>query len=589
MIINKSLIKKKLLETVFINDLGRSKICGIGVIFLSVFVPYSTSHAGQPKAGDLIVTMPTDKVLVDKWGQTSPPISKPNEIDEKITVFVKRFVFRGNSKITSKELLSVLSNYVNKDLNFSELELATSLISKEYRSRGLWAMAYLPDQELKNGMIEINILEGKIGKLKFIEADDKGKSLNLPQAEASKYILRGQNIGEMLDVRTLETSVKNLDNVPGITAAASLLAGMGPGETDIAISMANTELVTGSVRMDNHGSNSAGEYRLSGLANFDGMFNAGDRVSVSSLKSEGITYSSIGFNFPVSYDGTRAELSYSFLDYKLGEQFKEVQAKGSANNYSFQIVKTLPKIADISLSTSLSLTHKKLLDQTSAGVSADKTVDVARLALNFDDGKPGQNVNFGNISLTRGNLNLSGNRTDLAMDSQTANRHGDFVKIEYSLGRLQRLSEKNYLNVVINGQVAFDNLDSSEKMSLGGPTGVRAYPSGEGMGDTAAVLRTEFRHNFSDKWQGIIFYDHGATTLNNRIWTNWNSANENLVNSYQLKGGGIGLNLINNDDYDFGIYVGRRKDHNPGRGNSGNDSDGTLEKLRFWLLFNRKF
>ena len=589
MIINKSLIKKKLLETVFINDLGRSKICGIGVIFLSVFVPYSASHAGQPKAGDLIVTMPTDKVLVDKWGQTSPPISKPNEIDEKITVFVKRFVFRGNSKITSKELLSVLSNYVNKDLNFSELELATSLISKEYRSRGFWAMAYLPDQELKNGMIEINILEGKIGKLKFIEADDKGKSLNLPQAEASKYILRGQNIGEMLDVRTLETSVKNLDNVPGITAAASLLAGMGPGETDIAISMANTELVTGSVRMDNHGSNSAGEYRLSGLANFDGMFNAGDRVSVSSLKSEGITYSSIGFNFPVSYDGTRAELSYSFLDYKLGEQFKEVQAKGSANNYSFQIVKTLPKIADISLSTSLSLTHKKLLDQTSAGVSADKTVDVARLALNFDDGKPGQNVNFGNISLTRGNLNLSGNRTDLAMDSQTANRHGDFVKIEYSLGRLQRLSEKNYLNVVINGQVAFDNLDSSEKMSLGGPTGVRAYPSGEGMGDTAAVLRTEFRHNFSDKWQGIIFYDHGATTLNNRIWTNWNSANENLVNSYQLKGGGIGLNLINNDDYDFGIYVGRRKDHNPGRGNSGNDSDGTLEKLRFWLLFNRKF
>ena len=589
MIINKSLIKKKLLETVFINDLGRSKICGIGVIFLSVFVPYSASHAGQPKAGDLIVTMPTDKVLVDKWGQTSPPISKPNEIDEKITVFVKRFVFRGNSKITSKELLSVLSNYVNKDLNFSELELATSLISKEYRSRGLWAMAYLPDQELKNGMIEINVLEGKIGKLKFIEADDNGKSLNLPQAEASKYILRGQNIGEMLDVRTLETSVKNLDNVPGITAAASLLAGMGPGETDIAISMANTELVTGSVRMDNHGSNSAGEYRLSGLANFDGMFNVGDRVSVSSLKSEGITYSSIGFNFPVSYDGTRAELSYSFLDYKLGEQFKEVQAKGSANNYSFQIVKTLPKIADISLSTSLSLTHKKLLDQTSAGVSADKTVDVARLALNFDDGKPGQNVNFGNISLTRGNLNLSGNRTDLAMDSQTANRHGDFVKIEYSLGRLQRLSEKNYLNVVINGQVAFDNLDSSEKMSLGGPTGVRAYPSGEGMGDTAAVLRTEFRHNFSEKWQGIIFYDHGATTLNNRIWTNWNSANENLVNSYQLKGGGIGLNLINNDDYDFGIYVGRRKDHNPGRGNSGNDSDGTLEKLRFWLLFNRKF
>ena len=587
--IKKNLIKRKFLETVFINDLGRSKICGIGVIVLSVFVPFSVSHAVQPKAGDLIVTMPTDKVLIDKWGQASPPISKPNEIDETITVFVKRFVFRGNSKIKSKELLSVLSNYVNKDLNFSELQLAVSLISKEYRSRGLWAMAYLPEQELKNGMITINILEGKIGKLQFIEEGDTRKSLNLPQEEASKFILRGQKIGEMLDVSALETSVKNLDNVPGITVAASLLAGMGPGETDIAISMSNTELVTGSIRMDNHGSNSAGAYRLSGSANFDGMFNLGDRVSISSLQSEGINYSSLGFNFPVSYDGARAELSYSFLKYKLGEQFRDIQAKGSANNYSLQIVKTLPKIANINLSTSFSLAHKKLLDQTSAGVSADKIVDLARIALKFDDGKPGQNVNFGNVTLTRGNLNLSGNNTDLAMDKQTANRHGDFEKIEYSVGRLQRLSEKNYLNVAITGQVAFDNLDSSEKMSLGGPSGVRAYPTGEGMGDTAAIFRTEFRHNFSNKWQGIIFYDHGATTLNNRTWTNWNSANTNLDNSYQLKGAGIGLNLINNDDYDFGIYAGRRIDQNPGRGNTGNDGDGTLEKLRFWLLFSRKF
>jgi hypothetical protein len=28
---------------------------------------------------------------------------------------------------------------------------------------------------------------------------------------------------------------------------------------------------------------------------------------------------------------------------------------------------------------------------------------------------------------------------------------------------------------------------------------------------------------------------------------------------------------------------------NPGRSNSGNDGDGTLKKLRFWLIFNRKF
>ena len=58
--------------------------------------------------------------------------------------------------------------------------------------------------------------------------------------------------------------------------------------------------------MDNHGSNSAGDLRLSGQVNVDGLFNYGDRFALSSLKSEGITYTSLGFNFPVNYDGTRA-------------------------------------------------------------------------------------------------------------------------------------------------------------------------------------------------------------------------------------------------------------------------------------------
>ena len=31
--------------------------------------------------------------------------------------------------------------------------------------------------------------------------------------------------------------------------------------------------------------------------------------------------------------------------------------------------------------------------------------------------------------------------------------------------------------------------------------------------------------------------------------------NENLENNYQLRGAGIGLNLINSEDYDFGFYA----------------------------------
>ena len=583
---NKRLSKKIYLKNSFFSNLNRQSL--FGTVFITLVVPYSVSEAVQPKAGDIIESMPSGQVYIDQFSQSGPAISTPDSINTKIKVFVKSFVFRGNSKIKSKHLLEVLSDFINKQLSFEELELAVSLISEEYRSKGFWAVAYLPEQELKDGVVKIQILEGRIGQLRFLEPDNE-KNLNLSQEKAKEYILKGQDKDQMLNISALEKSIKTLDNVPGITAAASLVAGFNPGETDIIVSMSNTKLFSGSVRMDNHGSNSAGEIRLSGNVSMDGVFNLGDSLSVSSLKSEGIDYTSIGFNFPIGLDGSRADLSYSFLDYSLGEQFNDIQANGTANNYSLQVHKPLPKLANINLASNFSITHKKLLDKTVAGVSADKTVDVLDASLSFNDRDPGNNVNYGSITLVRGNLNLSGNNTDLSMDKSTANRHGDFFKVEYSLGRLQRLSDKNYISVVINGQVAFDNLDSSEKMSLGGASGVRAYPTGEGMGDTAAVLRTEFRHNFSEKWQGMIFYDHGATMLNHHVWNNWNSENENLENSYQLKGVGAGINLINTESYEFGFYAGRRLGENPGRGNSGRDSDGTLKKLRYWLLFKRKF
>ena len=45
----------------------------------------------------------------------------------------------------------------------------------------------------------------------------------------------------------------------------------------------------------------------------------------------------------------------------------------------------------------------------------------------------------------------------------------------------------------MRGQLAFDNLDSSEKMELGGAYGVRAYPEGEAYGDQGYVATLEAR------------------------------------------------------------------------------------------------
>src|SRR5690606_18675961 len=103
------------------------------------------------------------------------------------------------------------------------------------------------------------------------------------------------------------------------------------------------------------------------------------------------------------------------------------------------------------------------------------------------DGLGGGGFNVYNLSLVGGQLDLSGNAEDRANDANSAQRHGSFQKLAWSLGRLQRLTGDTTLWLSARGQFAGDNLDSSEGFSLGGPTAVRAYPVLEGSGDEGWV------------------------------------------------------------------------------------------------------
>jgi hemolysin activation/secretion protein len=88
------------------------------------------------------------------------------------------------------------------------------------------------------------------------------------------------------------------------------------------------------------------------------------------------------------------------------------------------------------------------------------------------------------------------------------------MRLAYALSRLQRLTNADTLSLAVSGQVANKNLDSSEKFSLGGATGVRTYPQGEADGNEGYLASVELRHNLNDALQAILFYDTGAIRIN---------------------------------------------------------------------------
>ncbi|WP_199104579.1 ShlB/FhaC/HecB family hemolysin secretion/activation protein, partial [Aquitalea sp. ASV11] len=67
-------------------------------------------------------------------------------------------------------------------------------------------------------------------------------------------------------------------------------------------------------------------------------------------------------------------------------------------------------------------------------------------------------------------------------------------------------------------QLADKNLESSEKIGLGGPYGVRAYSSSDDSGDIGFITNIELRYAITPKTLISGFYDYGRIRLNKNGW-----------------------------------------------------------------------
>jgi hemolysin activation/secretion protein len=103
-----------------------------------------------------------------------------------------------------------------------------------------------------------------------------------------------------------------------------------------------------------------------------------------------------------------------------------------------------------------------------------------------------------------------------------------------------------FVTAGINGQAASRNLDSSEKLALGGPQAVRAFRTDEGMADAGVVFNLGLYQRVSvaagHQLQFGPIADFGIASVNAKPWTNWELGYvgvPDVRNTRQLAGYGV--------------------------------------------------
>lgn len=497
---------------------------------VTLLVSLSSYAQTQPDAGQILrelrqqppLNTPTiePKLNVE---ETSGEQLKPGDI----RFVVKALNISGNSEIPSDELQALVADLVGSERSLAELNAAVIRITAHYRARGyVVARAYLPAQEVHDGVVAIHIIEGRIAKHRI-------DNQSLLSEERVNAFLNQIHKGDVIKSAQIDRSLLLLNDTPGVgSARATLQPGSDVGTSDLLVELKPSAAYSGNINLDNYGNRYTGQHQLGGTFNINSPLKIGDQITLAALTSDhALTYGRAVYQLPVGGDGLRLGASYVDLRYTLGKEFEALQIHGSAVTSSGFMVYPFMR------SLQRNLTGMFVLEQTTlSDAASDRRIQLANLVLSGvrRDAESAGSSRF-DLSLKLGRLDI-GSPSALATDNVSARSNGSYARLAYAANRLQRLNRFNRLSFSLSGQLASKNLDSTEKFSLGGVRGVRAFPQGEGAGDTGYLVNLELLHDFAGTLQGSVFYDTGSISINRKPF------GSSASNSRSLSGVGIGLN-----------------------------------------------
>jgi hemolysin activation/secretion protein len=581
------------------NQIAKSKVALLLSGLFAAAVPVMAQAANQPNAGNILDTVRDKDFTPSKAAEPGIEIQQEAQpamkADNGSRVKVAAFHITGNTAFTEAKLQSVIAASVGRELSMADLEKVAAEISQFYRKKGYFvARAYLPAQEIKDGTVEIAVLEGRIGN---VSVKLTGNGL-LNESAVQNAVTGSIKPGDVISERHLERGLLLANDLAGVSVDSTLVPGASVGTSDLVVEAQRTGNTSASIDYDNFGNKFTGANRVGGSFSFNNQL--GDQISLRLMTSgTGLRYGRASYLLPVGSSGTKVGVAFSGMHYQLGDQFAATNSYGDADIASLYAVYPVIRSRNRSLYFQAGYDNKHMTDVAGAQPPSDKRDNVFTAAFTGDSrdsfGSGGMN-SFG-ATYFSGRLDLDPvtqayDNTNMPQYAQTS---GIFSKADYNVSRVQRLSDDLSLSAAFSGQSASKNLDTSEKFVLGGAGGVRAYPQGEASGDEGQLLNVELRRtlgaNSYGNFQLIGFYDVGRTKLNKYGWQG-GTLTPPPPNSYTLAGAGLGLNLSkagsDSGGYAVKAYLATKLGSNPGATN-GQDSDGTNSTTRFWLQASKWF
>ena len=500
----------------------------------------------QPDSGQILRdTQQTERTIprhsqaqVDIKEDARPPLTD----NTGQRVLVDKFRITGQNIVPVDQLEQLVAAYTKKEQTLAGMQQAANAITRYFRSKGYpLAQAYIPAQDITGGVVEIAVLIGRVGEVTI-------KHSSTIHDKAIRQQLIGLQAGDYITQAKLERATLLANELSGVEAKMTLTPGKTTGLTNVILTVQQKGgKISGSTSVNNWGNRFTGSWQLNNTINFANLSQRGDNASLAlTTTGENLVSGNVNYQIPL-WEGGKLNVGYSQMRYELGEEMADRQGTGTAYTTHVDITYMVNRSRNSNLNMIIGYDKKRLDDQDRFD-SSNKNSRVFSFGLSGDSNDSWGGGGIVAYSLTRYQGNLNGSSGLYALPT------GNWDKTAFSLMRMQNITDRLSLFLSFSGQEAGRNLDTSERFSLGGATGVRAYPLGEASGDEAWMLNSELRWLLPRKIgkgsiQLIGFYDTGTS----HIEKNPNPANPS-PNRRSLSGAGLGINYTVPSDYYIKVH-----------------------------------
>ncbi len=534
------------------------------------------AKAQKPGSKDL-VDAAMDKMLEQK------------EVEQaaQALITLKNIKFQGVTILGDMELRGIVEPFINTPMTYEQMLEIGMVVEQYYRKNNYLARAILPPQDLTDGVLTVDVIESVFSK---VEIEQELADLPNTQAHVEAIIQAQQPTGEPLNSKSLDRALALANEIPGMSAQGSLRQGREAGETELLLKLYQGRTRQTELSFDNAGSRSTGVQRLMATLTWFNPNDLGDLLNLVAVHTQGSDYARLAYSVPVGVEGWRMGMNASVMKYEVVKGEKGVEgAFGKAVTQGLEWL--YPWIRSDNSSATVALTadlkeFKNFSDRSMLTSDYQSKVMAAQVSGFYRDLDPGGGTGTYSVQVSHGELDLDGSTaSQRGMDRTGPQTDGPFNKLRINTTWQQPITPSTSTFVSYTRQLADKNLDSSEKMQLGGMNGVRAYPTGEGSGSDGQLVQLELRHNLDNGINLTGFYDWGM------VWQYHDTMFPGAPKDNDLiyRGFGASIGYTTNDGMTIKATWARKHGHNPNPTQSGNDQDGTRDRNRYWLQLNLPF